>query len=1298
VSAWYAFAAVVVLLAVLFASARLLLPHADQYNAEIGERLSRYLNQPVMVRSLDAEWHGWGPSLVLRDAVLLDASGEHPVFQLKKMRLGFDLLSSARHWQPVFSHITLVGANLVLTRNKQGQFSAAGLSRQGDDAEQNPDDTAALMAWLLSQGRLALEDSTIVWRDEMSAGRTLRVSAVNISLRNDGERHQLDASLNLSRQLGKSLVLRVDMRGSPLNAAGRHTQVYFAGEHVHLAELFDRQVLAGVGISANNASFQVWAKWQAGQLQKISGSGAAGGVTLVSVGPPKKMPDVVEESPAAESLSLDRISADFDWRWLNNGWQFEANDLLLVSQSRQWQPARVSLKFDQSTAQAKFNAFASFLQLEDIAQILSLFSVGGKALQEPLFAIAPRGELRDAELAWQAGDVPQYKAYARLQNASMNAWRAVPAAQQVDGQLWLDSGNGQVALQRASVILDFPDLFRWPLMVDELRGNVAWQQSGEQWQVTGRELEARNDDINASASLDVALDGANRSPFMSLLVDFHDADGSQVARYLPTGIMAVEAVNWLDEAIIGAHVASGGALFHGRLADFPFDKGNGRFEVSFAAENASLNYAGSWPSITDINADVRFLGRGMSVAMQQGKIFSNQIQWATVDIADMTATPLELTIKGEVQGATQDKLDYLVTSPPLYRAFAQHLEGFAAGGESLLNLDLFLPIGNDDPVKVNGWLAMQENTLSIPPLGQVLSAVDGRLDFFQDGLRAEGIQADLFGQSTEINISTDENRQNPKVRIRAQGMFEAPDLAARYLPRIQELLSGDGDLRISFDIPLGSDEGGDDVAVLQARSNLRGVEARLPPPFGKMAQDAGNLELRVDFKPGKLPVLRANYEGFVDAIFALGEFAPDGALSSDKRAENSFRGEVSLNGGPAKMPELPGLRLAGWMDSVSLDDWRNLRLTEDVGAQGDARTPLLSSADVAVRELEVYGQQLHNARIKLETLASGLQTDIDSKELNGRVLFPHNAQENPLRADLKYCYLNEADSAGGVMDPRSIPALDIRIGDFRYKKSRFGSLRLETANVADGLRIEQLVLKPRSTTITARGGWYVRGTEQSSNVQVHVESKNIGHTLRALDYVGGIDKGKGSADLELRWPGSFAEVDASQVQGKLNISLKDGYLLDVDPGAGRVFGMLSIQTLSRRLLLDFSDVFKKGFGFDRLKGSFTIEDGDAYTSNLYMDGPAARVDIAGRTGLAEQDYDQLVTVTPHVSETLPVIGILAATPQVGAVVLAIQKIFKPAIDDATKNQYTITGSWNAPVIKKVKKAKLKAESFLDDEQ
>jgi len=1286
VSAWYAFAAVVVLVATLFAAARLLLPYADQYSVEISERLSSYLEQPVLVRALDAEWDGWGPSLVLRDAALLDATGEHPVLQLEKIRLGFDLLDSVRQWQPIFSHITLVGVDLVLMRSKLGEFSVEGVSTGNGEAGQNPEDTERMMAWLFSQGQLGLENSNITWRDEMGAGRELHFSAVNIRLRNDDNRHQLDASLDLPRKFGKSLVLRVDMHGNPLQTDGRRTQLYLAGEHVHLTELFEAQSLAGVGVTTKSASFQIWAGWKDGQLQQIKGNADAGGVALIPA----------ESAPNEKTLLLDRIAADFDWRKIEKGWQLEANELLLARQSRQWQPSRVSLRFmETAEAGVALDAYASFLQLEDVTHLLSLFSVGGEEVQKPLLAIRPRGEIRDAEVVWQAGDIPRYHAYARLQNTSVSAWKAIPEAQKIEGELWLDSGGGQVALQHAAVTLDFPDLFRWPLTVDELRGNVAWQQDGQSWRVIGRGLEASNEDITASAILDIVQDSAKKSPFMSLLVNARDGDGSQVARYLPTGIMSPNAVDWLDEAIVGAHIVSGGALFHGRLDEFPFDQGNGRFEVRFTTKNASLNYAENWPPITDITANVRFLGRSMLVEAQKGKIFSNDIQRTKVSIADMTTTPMLLKIEGEVQGKTQEKLDYLVTSPPLYTAFAQHLEGMTAKGNSLLNLNVLLPIGGKEPVQVNGWLTMEENTLSIPPLGRMLSDINGRLEFFQAGLRAKNIHAELFGQATQINIATDETRLNPKVRIRAQGMFDAPDLAARYLPSVKALLAGKGSWNISFDIPLGG-KGSDatNVAVLQARSNLKGVEARLPPPFDKRTEEAGSLELRVDFPPKQLPVLRVNYEGFVDGIFALGDIPPDIALSDNIVAENSFRGEVRLNGGAAEMPSAPGLRLAGWMDTVSLDDWRNLQLTTTTHDTGPS---LFNSADIAVRKLEVYGQQLQNVRFKLASVKEGLQADIDSEELKGRILLPHKMQDSPIRAELDYCYLTEVSEGSGVMDPRDLPALDFHIADFRYKNRKFGSLRLETARVADGMRIEQLVLKPRSTTITARGGWYVRGKQQYSNVQMHVESRNIGHTLKALGYVGGINKGKGSVDLELKWPGSFADVDASEIQGRMSLSLKEGYLLDVDPGAGRMFGMLSIQTLPRRLLLDFSDVFRKGFGFDRIRGSFTIEDGEAYTNNLYMEGPAARVEIAGRTGLADQDYDQLVTVTPHVADSLPLLGVLAATPQVGAAILAFQKLFQPQIDDATKNQYTITGSWNEPVIKKLKSSGETVDSADEDD-
>lgn len=1331
VSAWYAFAAVVVVLATGFALARLLLPFADQYHAELGERLSQYFDQPVRMRTMDAEWHGWEPSLVLQDVALLDAVDRQPVLRLKKIRLGLDLLGSLRQWQPVFSNITLVGADLVLTRDAQGQISLAGFSGQADvdDSAKNAgiamipsEDSAPYMTWLFSQGRLSIENSNITWHDEMGAGRNMHLSGVTLRLHNDGDRHQLDASVALSRDLGKSLILRVDMWGDPLSKEGRNTQVYMAGEQVNLAELFEPQTLGDVNVSINSAGFQIWGRWHEGVLKQLSGNVAARGLSMRS--------KVVFDS--SQALSLERMEGNFSWQRTADGWQLEGDKLMLARKSRQWQPARVSVHFaKQADTEPTIDAAASYLQLEDISELLSMFAVGGDKLQQPLQTIWPRGEIKDAHLHWQGGDVAQYQAYATLRGATVNAWQTIPSAVNVDGQLWLDSAGGQVALQHAALTLDFPSLFRWPLYVASVRGQVAWEVGDGQWRIAGRNLKASNDDVTASATLDVIKDATHDSPFMSLVADFQDGDGSQVPQYLPTGIMPGAAVSWLDKAFVSAHLVSGGAVFHGRLADFPFDGGQGKFEVAFTVDNASLNYAEAWPPITDINADVRFEGRGMFVDVQRGNIYSNQIRWANVGIKDMTASPMLLTVDGDVWGDTQEKLDYLVVSPQLNAAFGQHLEDMTATGDSLLHLDLDLPIGGAQQVLVDGWVMMKENTLSIPSLGRVLSNVDGRLNFFQDGVQAENIYAELLGQTTKLNIATEQQEVDRRVRIRAGGLFDAPDLAARYAPVLENLLTGAGEWDVVFDIPLSEKKKDNKVrgteseerkakaerpARLHVRTDLKGVASRLPPPFDKTVEDVGNLELRIDFRPQQAPVMRVNYAGFVDSIFTLGGIS---------RADD-FRGEVRFNSGMAVMPAAPGLHATGWLDRVSLDEWRSLFLsrksqadlqpavidnaipeaTQEVTELGfvpwkgepiakDNGLQLLGSADIAVRLFEAYGQQLHNARLILHTQDATLSAEISAQELKGHLTLPYSWKEKPIVADLSYWYLEKTEPGEGEVDPRNMPALDISVDDFRFQNSRFGKFRLETTRVADGLRIEQLVLQPKSTTMTARGGWYVRGNQQQSNLIMHLQSTDIGRTLTALDYVGGIDKGKGGIDFELNWPGSFIDVDAQGIQGNLTMSLKDGYVLDVNPGAGRMFGLLSIQALPRRLLLDFSDVFKKGFGFDRIKGNFKIEGGNAYTDNLYMEGPAARVDIRGRAGLAQKDYDQLVTVTPHVGDTLPLLGVLAATPQVGAAILAVQKLFKPQIDDVARNQYTITGSWNEPLIKKVKAKKSAVDKSAD---
>jgi uncharacterized protein YhdP len=125
---------------------------------------------------------------------------------------------------------------------------------------------------------------------------------------------------------------------------------------------------------------------------------------------------------------------------------------------------------------------------------------------------------------------------------------------------------------------------------------------------------------------------------------------------------------------------------------------------------------------------------------------------------------------------------------------------------------------------------------------------------------------------------------------------------------------------------------------------------------------------------------------------------------------------------------------------------------------------------------------------------------------------------------------------------------------------------------------------------------------------------------------------------------------------------------------------MSIVALPRRLSLDFSDVFERGFGFDEITGHFRLDDGQAYTCNLSLKGPAADVGIVGRAGLFEKTYEQTAVVSANVGNTLPVVGAVVAGPQVAAALLIFSQIFKKPLQEMGQIYYGIEGSWEDPAV------------------
>ena len=168
--------------------------------------------------------------------------------------------------------------------------------------------------------------------------------------------------------------------------------------------------------------------------------------------------------------------------------------------------------------------------------------------------------------------------------------------------------------------------------------------------------------------------------------------------------------------------------------------------------------------------------------------------------------------------------------------------------------------------------------------------------------------------------------------------------------------------------------------------------------------------------------------------------------------------------------------------------------------------------------------------------------------------------------------------------------------------------------------------------------------------------------------------------------GRPTDFDYPTLSGSLRIDVGPGRFIKIDPGIGKLLGVLSLQSLPRRITLDFTDVFSEGFAFDEIKGDVRIQNGVLMTDDLLLAGPAAKVKISGSADLAKETQQLTVRVQPALSSSVSAGAMLflLANPLVGAAVAAgsllAQKVMRDPIEQMFSYEYQVTGSWSDPIV------------------
>ena len=1264
-SVWYLLAALVVVTALGFSIGRLVLPLLDAPNSRLEALVRDTLGQDAHIGRLELTWRGFGPELRVYDVTIGSAgAAAPPPLSARELRIGISLPRSLWARRPVTSRLVLLGSEISVYRDAAGKFAVQGLHLHA--ARSNP------WALVLAQPRVELRDIRLHWRDELKVVPDATLDDIDLRLRNRGARHQVELDLRLPSEYGTSLQVAADLSGTPDRPAAWRGAVYIAVTDAPLANWLQGRLPHNWQVQGALTT-QLWAGIENGTLEYVLGN-----LTVLK-------PQVARAAQSEPLLAGYRLNTRVDWRRAQNGWALALEQFDWQTEHGAWPRSGLTLvsAADPAAAAARrWHLAVDHVNLDPLLPLLAQLPALGADRRELLGRIQPGGELTGLQLAFTLTDTPvagtdapaaprlsglRYRA--EFSNVHSAAADKLPGVSALSGRIWGAPERGVLELASRDARLILPKLFREPLQFDTLSGRIDWQRRDDRLQIGSARLDVGNADIRTVSRfrLDVPADGTR--PLLDVQTHFSDGLIESAHKYLPAGIMPPRTLAWLDRALVSGRIRGGNFLFQGRLGDFPFDRATGRMEVRATVSDGVLDYRDGWHRIEGLEAELAFVNRSMHIRGVTGQVLGSEIHDVDVRIDDLAHARLD--IRGGARGALADMLRFVEDSPLGDGGLGRTLGNVQAGGDAGLSLELRIPLARTlrDPVHIAGAVRLDDNRLALPNWDAEIDQLTGVFTFRRDGFGSRDLRGRLLGVPVRLEVGDGAVDGHPATQVRARGRLPVLERARGQVSKaLAARLEGDADWIATFAMPRRAPAGVEPRLELQ--SDLKGVRVDLPAPFGKDAEELRPLRVRADLRAGGLGGMYAQYAGHSVAA----------QMTTAAGMRRIARATLLFGADNARLPDVDGVYVSGRLPVFDWSAWRAVIGNADGDVSGDGG--LLRAVDVTFDELRAFDRIFHALHVQALRPDGRWRVQLTGPEIDGTVELPSDAEQS-LRLRFARLYIPAAEKSAALqrVDPASLPALDMDVQKLRFRDLELGHVVLATHPIATGMRVDNIQVAADWTRFAGDGEWTRTAEQDASRFRIELLGGDLGKLLASFGRGGSVEGGETKGRIDAQWQDTPADFALSKLDGTLAIQIGKGRLLKVEAGAGRMFGLVSLQGLQRRLALDFSDVFAKGFAFDRIEGHFTLQAGDAHTKDLVIEGPAARIEISGRTGLARHDYDQLVTVIPRVQSGLPIAGAIAGGPVVGAALLLADQIFSEQIEELTsfaRYQYKVTGSWENP--------------------
>jgi len=771
----------------------------------------------------------------------------------------------------------------------------------------------------------------------------------------------------------------------------------------------------------------------------------------------------------------------------------------------------------------------------------------------------------------------------------------------------------------------------------------------------------------------------------SLVYRSHDnylALGGQVAtlkvqdlkKLFPTALMGQNIKDYLLNALQDGEVKSTQFLWKGKIDHFPFTQQDGIFQVGVNIQQANMRFHSRWPALSNLDIDLLFENEGLVMTSQQGQLLDIKVNDLYASIPSLSRGAI-LNIDAQAS-AKGKQLRALMQQSSIADSLGAALEQVQIDKALSTHLNLYIPLSGKNIV-AKGEIELSDNDIYIPALQLNIKHAKGSVAFNNDVVEFDKLSANLLGQDVEIDFTGQSKGQAYVSDIKLRGDWLLSPLLKKYHPGLAKYMGGGSDWQAELALSIPK-EGYEYSASIS--SELTGIGSQLPAPFAKLPKETTALRI---MSKGNQQASTVNISLGNDIKFS-GNLPHEDMQFSRAHLAIGQTDTVGMGMGFSIAINIPQFDSNQWYPTIAslLAD-----LPDNEPRLIGAPQRIFVSADTAL----VAGQKLTDVELLAKNNSDSWLLELNAKQARANVTLHKDWLGRGVDVQADFIDLANWQAESGNTETRvfspdlaNLPPLKFECLRCRFHGNELGKVDFSLSRGASGMHIDSLRLNNTHGVFYATGDWFLSDNHSSTRLQGEFSSSDFGAFLQDFNFNSGIKDSKAGADFDLSWQRAPYEFNFTSLEGELDWHLTDGYLTDVPDKGSRIFSILSLESLVRKLKLDFRDVFAKGFFYDKMDGTLQIVDGIADTRDTVIDGGAGEITMQGYSDLVNKQLNYQLAFAPKVTSSLPVIIAYMVNPATALAALALDQVLTSA-KVISNIKFSLTGSFDEPQLEELER-------------